>query len=46
MNLEQVEKEIYETYQWFHREAPHVRPAEAGRLALLWRAFESLVSER
>lgn len=37
MNLEQVEQEIYETYQWFHREAPNVKPQEAGHLAQLWR---------
>lgn len=45
MNLEQVEREIYETYQWFHREAPSVKPQEHGRLAQLWRYVDMSLTD-
>lgn len=34
--LEQVEQEIYETYQWFAHEAPGVTVREEGHLGRLW----------
>lgn len=36
MDLDAVEREIYDQYQWFAREAPGVRVQESGHLADLW----------
>lgn len=43
MTLEQVEQSIYETYQWFAREAPGVTPVETGTLGDLWALFDALI---
>lgn len=45
MRLEEVEKEIKAVYEWFAREAPGVTVQEHGRLADLWREFDSQVYE-
>lgn len=45
MTVAQIEQEIYETYQHFHREAPGVQPQEEGRLGFLWEAFDYLVTQ-
>ncbi len=45
MRLEEVEKEIKAVYEWFAREAPGVQVQEHGRLADLWREFDSQVYE-
>lgn len=44
-NLAEVERNIYEYYQWFHHTAPGVIPKEEGNLAQLWRMFDMLVNE-
>lgn len=44
--LEEVEREIYDTYHWFHREAGvNVYPREEGRLGALWSLFDLLIEE-
>lgn len=43
--LEEVEQDIYNTYQWFHRENPHVKPQETGQLGALWGLFDLLIEE-
>ena len=45
MNLEQVEKEIYDTYRFFAVTAPGIQPKESGRLQQLWRYFDSHVND-
>jgi len=45
MDLAQVEKEIYDTYQWFAREAPGVVVQEQGHLARLWSVADALYAE-
>lgn len=42
MSIEQVEQDIYNLYQHFHREAPGVWPREEGQLAHLWSTFDYL----
>lgn len=36
LDLTTAENEIYQTYQWFAKEAPGVTAREEGRLAQLW----------
>lgn len=43
MSLEEVERDIYDTYRWFSEVAPGVVVREEGRLAQLWAAFDRLV---
>lgn len=43
--LEEVEQEIYDTYQWFHQQNPHVKPQETGRLGDLWALFDLMTYE-
>lgn len=44
MTLEDIEQQIYEHYQHFHKEAPGVQALETGTLYYLWRAFDNLVN--
>ena len=45
--LEEVEQEISQTYQWFHREAGvTVYPREEGHLGSLWALHDLLVEDR
>lgn len=45
--LEEVENELYETYQWFHKEAGvSVVPREEGQLGSLWALHDLLVEDR
>ena len=41
--LDVIEKQIYETYQWWAKQAPGVTPREEGRLADLWRVADDLI---
>lgn len=43
MTLEDIEQQIYDYYQHFHREAPGVQALETGILHYLWKAFDNLV---
>ena len=43
--LAEVEREIYDTYQWFHKENPLVKPQETGQLGALWSLFDLLIEE-
>lgn len=43
--LEEVENEISETYKWFHKENPTVKPQETGQLGALWALFDILIEE-
>ncbi len=44
--LAEVEQEIYDTYQWFHKQAGvYVRPREEGRLGALWGLWSLLVED-
>lgn len=43
MDLVEVEREIEGFYRWFSANAPGVRVREVGRLAQLWREFDSRV---
>lgn len=45
MTLEEVEKELWDYYQFFSQVAPGVTPVETGRLAELWGMFEEYVDE-
>ncbi len=40
MTLEEIEKRIYETYQFFSTVAPGVTPQESGELGALWALFD------
>jgi len=44
--LEEIDQQLYDTYQWWHINKPGVTPVEVGRLAQLWRAFDRLVVEQ
>ena len=43
--LEEVERELYETYRWWHEQAPGVTPKEEGTLGALWGLFDLLIEE-
>jgi hypothetical protein len=44
--LAEVEQEIYDTYQWFHKNAGvNVYPQESGQLGALWSLFDLLIEE-
>lgn len=43
--LSEVEQELYETYRWFHKENPLVKPQETGQLGALWSLFDLLIEE-
>lgn len=44
--LAEVEQDIYDTYQWFHREGGiGVYPREEGRLGNLWALWDLLIEE-
>lgn len=43
--LAQVEQEIYDTYQWFHEQNPHVYPQETGQLGALWALHDIMIEE-
>lgn len=45
MTLEEIEARIEATYQWFHAEAPGVKPRLVGELGALWDAFWALEPE-
>lgn len=40
LTLDEIEFRIYETYQYFAREAPGVTAQEEGDLGLLWSLFD------
>lgn len=44
MDLKWIEQEIYNVYQQFHRDRPHVKPKEAGYLGQLWNEFDHAVT--
>lgn len=45
-SLAEVEQEIYDTYQWFHKEGGvTVYPREDGQLGALWHLFDLLIEE-
>lgn len=45
-SLAEVEQEIYDTYQWFHKEGGvTVYPREEGQLGALWALFDILIEE-
>lgn len=44
LSLEEAEQEIYDTYQFFAREAPGVTPQEVGRLGELWRIVDDYLA--
>lgn len=44
LSLEEAEQEIYNTYQFFAREAPGVTPREVGTLGALWRIVDDYLS--
>lgn len=43
--LAEVEQDIHDTYQWFHKEAPGVTPREEGNLGALWALHDLLIEE-
>ena len=43
--LNRLHEQIAGIYQWWHREAPDVRPREEGLLATLWAEVDELESE-
>lgn len=45
-SLAEVEQEIYDTYQWFHKEGGvTVYPREEGNLGALWALHDLLVDD-
>jgi len=45
VQLNSVEKAIYETYQRFYKQDPTLRPKEAGQLGALWNIHDQVVFE-
>lgn len=43
--LPELEKDIHDTYKWFHRENPFVKPQETGNLGALWALFDIMIAE-